>query len=124
VRLMRGAADDPINSFSDSDRGSRGPENEWNALMLPIHERAVSSSWLYPEYAPTSVANWGINFSDGDLITHRDFGNGSYRWMQETRDDDVSRRVSRGYDGVSTLYAGDSASTYSTRGFGPALVRG
>ena len=124
VRLMRGAADDPTNSFSDSDRGSRGPENEWNALMLPIHERAVSSSWRYPGFAPTSVANWGINFSDGDLITRFIFGNGSYRWMQETRDDDVSRRVFRGYDGVSYLYAGDSAYAYSLRSFGPALVRG
>ena len=124
VRLMRGAADDPTNSFSDSDRGSRGPENEWNALMLPIHERAVSSSWRYPEYAPTSVANWGINFSDGDLITSNDFGNGSYRWMQETRDDDVSLRVYRGYGGVSNLTAGESATTYSHGGFGPALVRG
>ena len=124
VRLMRGAADDPTNSFSDSDRGSRGPENEWNALMLPIHERAVSSSWRFPECAPTSVANWGINFSDGDLITHRNFGNGSYRWMQETRDDDVSQRVYRGNSGVSFLYAGGSANTHSSRGFGPALVRG
>ena len=124
VRLMRGAADDPTNSFSDSDRGSRGPENEWNALMLPIHERAVSSSWLYPEYAPTSVANWGINFSDGDLITSNDFGNGSYRWMQETRDDNVFLRVTRGYGGVSYLRANDSAGAYSDRGFGPALVRG
>ena len=124
VRLMRGAADDPTNSFSDSDRGSRGPENEWNALMLPIHERAVSSSWRYPEYAPTSVANWGINFSDGDLITSNDFGNGSYRWMQETRDDDVSLRVYRGYTGVSYLDAKDSAYAFSLRGFGPALVRG
>jgi len=121
VRLMRGAADDPTNIFSDSDRGSIGPENEWNALMLPIHERAVSSSWRYPEYAPTSVANWGINFSDGDLITSNDFGNGSYRWMQETRDDDVSQRVHRGSNGVSNLNANDSANTNSNRGFGPAL---
>jgi hypothetical protein len=124
VRLMRGAADDPTNSFSDSDRGSRGPENEWNALMLPIHERAVSSSWRYPEYAPTSVANWGINFSDGDLVTNNNFGNGSYRWMQETRDDVVYRRVDRGDSGVSYLGADDSANASSLRGFGPALVRG
>jgi hypothetical protein len=124
VRLMRGAAEDPTNSYVDSDRGSLGAANEWNALMLPIHEKAKLGNWNFPEYAPTSVSNWGINFSDGDLITHNNFGNGSRRWMQETKDTDVSQRVIRGYFGVSGLTALDSACTYSYRGFGPALVRG
>lgn len=123
VRLFRGAADDPTNSFADSDRGSIGPANEWNALMLPIHERAVDGSWKYTEYAPSSVENWGIKFSDGDLITHHEFGNGSYTWCQESRDDDMSRRVGRGYYGVSFLIADDSADTYSTRGWRPVLER-
>lgn len=123
VRLFRGAADDPTNSFTDSDRGSIGPANEWNALMLPIHEGSAANNWNNASYVPT-VNGWGINFSDGDLLTHRDFGNGSYTWCQETRDDDVARRVLRGNYGVSTLYSNDSATTHSTRGWRPVLEIG
>ena len=123
VRLLRGAADDPTNSFDDGDRGSIGPENEWNALMLPIHERAKTGNWNYSQYAPNDVEDWGVGFSGADLITHYDFGNGSYSWCQETRDTDVSQRVLRGYDGVSTLGAKNSASTASGRGWRPALER-
>lgn len=123
VRLFRGAADDPTNSFDDADRGSRGEDNEWNALMLPIHERAADGSWKYTEYAPTSVPDWSIGYSDGGLLTHNNFGNGSYTWCQETRDTDVARRVHRGY-GVSGLHAIASAGTYPSRGWRPVLVRG
>ena len=122
VRLIRGAADDPTASFDDADRGSLGDENEWNALMLPIHEKAKANNWNYPEYVPT-VNTWDIDFSDGDLLTHRDFGNGSYSWCQETRDTDVSPRVTRGYRGVSLLCATGSAYTNSTRGWRPVLER-
>ena len=121
VRLMRGAADDPTNSYDDNDRGSIGEENEWNALMLPIHEKAAVNNWNYPEYVPT-VNGWNINFSDGDLLTHRDFGNGGYSWCQETRDTDVSRRVNRGNNGVSNLNTNDSANTNSNRGWRPVLL--
>ena len=122
VRLMRGAADDPTNSYDDADRGSIGEENEWNALMLPIHEKAAVNNWNYPEYVPT-VNGWNINFSDGDLLTHNNFGNGSYTWCQETRDTDVSIRVIRGNYGVSSLGAHDSATTISGRGWRPVLER-
>ncbi|MGM0437499.1 MAG: hypothetical protein ACQEQD_04440 [Bacillota bacterium] len=123
VALMRGAADDPTNSFDDADIGSLGPENEWNALMLPIHEKATAGNWNYSNYAPSDVPDWGIGFSDGELITHRDFGNGSYSWCQETRDSDVSRRVGRGYGGVSYLSAVGSVNPHSPRGWRPRLQR-
>lgn len=81
VGLLKGGASDPLNSYNDSDRGSLGSANEWNALMLPIHEKALANNWNYPAYVPT-VNGWDINFSDGDLITHNKFGNGSYSWCQ------------------------------------------
>jgi len=121
VRLMRGAGDDPTDSFDDEDRGSLGSANEWNALMLPIHERAKTGNWNYSEYAPSSVDDWAIYFSDADLLTNNDFGNGAYSWCQETRDTDTSRRVLRGGRGVSELYASPSSSTSLNVGWRPVL---
>ena len=120
VALMRGAADDPTNSYNDSDRGSLGPENEWNALMLPIHEKSLANNWNYASYVPT-VNGWDINFSDADLLTHNNFGNGSYTWCQESSDADLSLRVLRGSLGVSYLGAFDSALTDCHRGWRPRL---
>jgi len=123
VRLMRGAGDDPTDSFDDSDRGSLGADNEWNALMLPIHEKARTGNWNYTEYAPSSVDDWAIYFSDADLLTHNDFGNGSRVWCQETRDTDTFRRVVRGDSGVSNLDAGGSSSTSHNAGWRPVLEK-
>jgi len=120
VALLKGGASDPLNSYNDADRGSIGPANEWNALMLPIHEKALANNWNYPAYVPT-VNSWNINFSDGDLITHNKFGNGSYSWCQESSDADPALRVHRGTSGVSYLYAYDSAYVSYRRGWRPRL---
>ena len=121
VRLMRGAGDDPTDSYDDSDRGSLGPENEWNALMLPIHEKAKTGNWNYPDHVPASVDDWAIYFSDADLLTHEDFGNGSFSWCQETLDTETSSRVCRGRFGVSTLTSSPSSRTSPGRGWRPVL---
>jgi len=124
VRLMRGAADDPTNSFSDSDRGSLGAANEWNALMLPIHEKAKLGNWNYSAYVPSDVPDWDIGFSDAELLTYYNVGNGSRRWMQETNDTYVVFRVGRGGLGVSYLSRYFSWPAGSGQGFAPALVLG
>ncbi len=122
VRLLRGAADDPTNSYGDSDRGSRGEANEWNLLMLPIHFRSLLGNWRYNSYAPEDVPNWEIGLSDEDLITHHTFGSGSYTWCQEARDDTQTyRRVRRGGAGGSDLHAFSTGSTASAHGFRPGL---
>jgi hypothetical protein len=120
VALLKGGASDPLNSYNDSDRGSLGSANEWNALMLPIHEKAVANNWNYPAYVPT-VNSWDINFSDGDLLAHNKFGNGSLTWCQESSDADPAQRVHRGYGGVSLLFANDSAYVNNYRGWRPRL---
>jgi len=120
VALLKGGASDPLNSYNDSDRGSLGSANEWNALMLPIHEKAVANNWNYPAYVPT-VNSWDINFSDGDLLAHNKFGNGSYSWCQESSDADPARRVHRGGNGVSSLFANASAYASYNRGWRPRL---
>jgi len=120
VALLKGGASDPLNSYNNADRGSIGPANEWNALMLLIHEKALANNWNYPAYVPT-VNGWDVNFSDGDLITHNKFGNGSYQWCQESSDIDLARRVIRGDNGVSYLLAYDSAYVDYSRGWRPRL---
>jgi len=120
VALLKGGASDPLNSYNNADRGSIGPANEWNALMLLIHEKALANNWNYPAYVPT-VNGWDVNFSDGDLITHNKFGNGSYQWCQESSDIDLAQRVTRGLYGVSSLTPYDSAPVYYYRGWRPRL---
>ena len=39
VRLLKGASQDPLNSYSDADRDLAGPASEWNGLILPLHEK-------------------------------------------------------------------------------------
>jgi len=105
VRLMKGAGSNPIDSYADSDRGSTGPDNEWNSLILPLHERAKLSNWNYASYAKDkdggNIKDWGVGLTDENLRTHYNYGVGSYTWCQENSDTTTYRRVSRGYDGVS-----------------------
>ena len=122
VRLMRGVASDPVDSYADINRGSFGDANEWNRLILPLHERASDGNWLFPDYAPTAVDDWTVGLTDENLITHSDFGSGSYSWCQEARNDiETYWRVFRGHDGVSGLSAAGSWRTPSVYGFRPVL---
>ena len=101
VELMQGASNDPLDSYANSDRDSVGADNEWNAIILPLHERAKLQDWVYPAYAGTTEY-WGTDLTDEDLRTHNKFGVGSYTWCQEVRDDsDTFSRVCRGRFGAS-----------------------
>lgn len=121
VRLLKGAGEDPVDSYADSDRGAVGPDNEWNDLILPLHERAKLGNWNYSEYAKNKdggpIEDWEIGLTDENLRTHYDFGTGSRSWCQETRDDsETYRRVFRGSTGASSLHAygsRDAGSFYS-----------
>jgi len=135
VRLMKGAGSDPTDSYADDDRGSldrdengniidpdwfEGMRNEWNALMLPIHANADGNNWAYPDYVPANVPDWEIGFTDEDLFTHNDYGDGSFSLCQETRDTHTSRRLHWGYYGASYV-AAFSSGTSTSYGFRPVL---
>lgn len=120
VRLLRGASQDPLNSYSDSDRDLVGPASEWNNLILPLHERAKLGNWNYRSYAG-DVEDWGMGLTDKDLMTHHTLGYGSYSWMQETSDTVAWARVSRGYRGASGGAHDPSWNTHTNRGWRPAL---
>ena len=120
VQLLKGSAQDPLNSFADADRDMVGPDSEWNHLILPMHERAKLQNWRFPAHAGTTE-DWGIGLTDADLVTHFDFGAGNYSWTQETSDVDPYRRVFRGFNGVSHGSHSLSWTVPSNVGFRPVL---
>lgn len=108
VRLMKGAGANPTDAFADADRGAAGTGNEWNSLILPLHEHAKLGNWAYAAYAVNAegaviTSDWNIGLTDENLLTHYNFGSGSYTWCQEVIDNSTYRRVLRGYDGASNL---------------------
>lgn len=107
VRLIKGAGDNPTDSYANSDRGSTGIGNEWNDLILPLHEHAKVGDWIYPAYAKNAtggaIVDWGVGLTDENLRTHNTYGAGSYTWSQETQNLTTYRRVTRGYSGASSL---------------------
>lgn len=115
VTLMKGGNGDA----GDAINGPKG--SEWNKLMLPIHARAEDQSWAYKSNVDMPTENWGIGFTDADLHTHNDHGNGTYQWCREVYYNDASTRVYRGYDGVSLSYWDTSSGTNTGRGWSPVL---
>jgi len=114
VRLMRGANKDPAGAYD----GSICHGSEWNRLMLPIHENAPNS-WAYPNNVDSPTEDWSVNYTDEDLLTHYNYGNGSYSWCQEVAET-ASFRVYRGGGGVSDSSSLPSDS-YSFFGWRPVL---
>lgn len=128
VRLMRGSSE-PVNRYNDPSRDSPGPDNEWNRLILPLHEKAPNN-FAYNAYANSPTEDWDVNLTDDDLRTHHLLGLGSYSWMQEPSDliaesDDTElgpvRRVYRGHIGASDLFALSSLYTSAHFGWRPVL---
>lgn len=116
VRLMKGS-NVASNDTGSAYNGSICYGSEWNRLMLPIHENAApGKSWKYPNNVGTDdTAYWGIDFTDADLQTHYDYGDGARSWCQETAYNS-SYRLGRGFSGVS--HSGSSTSSYTGTGYG------
>ena len=91
-------------------------------MILPLHERASDGSWEQPNYAPASVDDWTVGLTDENLITHSDFGAGSYSWCQEAKNDtETYQHIVRGGYGASRLAADSSWVVNSPLGFHPVL---
>ena len=117
VRLMKGALTDP-SLYDAADRGTIG--SEWNRLMLPVHVNAPSS-WAHPAYVASPTKDWGIDYTDEDLLTHSTYGYGSFSWCQEVSNTSASDRILRGSSGVPYCYAGPSSSAGVGLGWRPVL---
>lgn len=118
VRLMRGALNDPTD-HSKEGRDAKG--SEWNRLMLPIHSHAKRQSWAYPLFTG-NVPDWGIGFTDADLVTNLNYGNGSETWCQEKDVKNPSLYVvTRGRSDVSFTNLASRTINTSTFGWRPVL---
>lgn len=123
VRLFKGAHGDYMD-YSTSNRLGPGKNNEWNWIILQLHEHAKLKDWNYPQYVDSDLGDFGVYLTNKDLLTHNSFGSGSYQWTQEV---DIGRysgsygRASRGNIGASTLYANHSWGVSTNRGFRPVL---
>ena len=113
VRLMRCVNEDPYGEIC-------GDNNEWNNLILPIHEDAPNSFSYSAACAPT--ADWGIDFTGSELVASN-YMDGSYNWGQETPSGDSVNRVGRGFIGVSHVTTYDSGYTGSRTGWRPLLEK-
>lgn len=117
VRLMKGTLTNPSKS-GDLDKGAKG--SEWNQLMLPIHEQASDKSWSNPDFVEDDIPDWGIGFTDADLVTIHTAGSGAAQWCQESLETFPNNRVTRGFGGVSHIAS--QTNTYTGTGIGWAPV--
>lgn len=98
IRLMKGKTEGKQGD-SSSYQGTINRGSEWNKLMLPIHKNAPSN-WAYKDNVNSPTQDWGVDYSDADLLTHYNNGNGSYSWCQEYGEN-TGTRLRRGASGVS-----------------------
>lgn len=81
VRLIKGKTEGKQDDLT-SYEGIINRNSEWNKLILPIHQKAPSN-WAYPINVDSPTENWGISYTDLDLITTNNSGNGNWTWCQE-----------------------------------------
>ena len=124
IRLLKGANKDPAGAYN----GAICHNSEWNRLMLPIHQEAINKNWAYPDNVESDIPVWAHSlgtgtqgrYTDADLLTHYDYGSGSYSWCQEVAGSSATR-VCRGRDGVSFSGSYTSSTSASSRGWRPCL---
>lgn len=108
IRLMKGKTEGK-QSDSSSFQGNINKGSEWNKLMLPIHQKAPSN-WNYKNNVSSPTENWHLGYTDNDLYTTYQVGNGTYCWCQEYGESTTYRLI-RGSYGVS-----HAASYYPSHG--------
>ncbi len=118
VRLMKGKTEgkqDDRSAYS----GTINHGSEWNRLMLPIHESAPSN-WKYKDNVNSPTENWGIGYTNADLITYYNVGSGPRSWCQEYGED-RRFRLYRGFIGVSSSQSAFPSTSDTDCGWRPVL---
>lgn len=123
VRLIKGKVENRSNDYWYSHKweikGKINHDSEWNKLMLPVHKNAPYS-WKFGDNVQSPTENWSIGYTDKDLITHSDYGNGSFSICQEDGEDS-SYSLIRGGFGVSYSSSVIVESDYANYGWRPVL---
>lgn len=117
VRLLKGAATDPISGGSNQSDPEQSWGSEWNRLFYPLVPN--------PTRKPGSgISGEGIrygafaNYTETQLNVGSSGGNGRYTWCQETSG---SNRVNRGYGDLSRFRLNGSSDTTVSYGWRPVL---
>lgn len=118
VRLFKGKTEGKQDDRS-AYKGAINHGSEWNKLMLPIHKNAPSN-WTYKDNVNSPTENWNIGYTNVDLLTKANVGNGSYSWCQEYGES-ISYRLYRGSYGVSNTYSITPSFSSSDCGWRPVL---
>jgi len=118
VTLLRGANADPTGTDSVGYDLAYTHTSEWNRLMYSIHS-GVHTATSNPSSPSVPYAQWA-SYSDSDLLVHRDFGSGSYSWVQETPATST-QRLNRGSFGVTYVYRYTATNTGTAFGWRPCL---
>lgn len=104
VRLLRGASSDPTETGESDYDHPDTYGSEWNRLLYPVHggdHTDTDNPGSHDDPEAEAFGAWA-DYSDEDLVTHANFGNGSFSWCQETSQDSYpNKRVFRGRDGVA-----------------------
>jgi hypothetical protein len=120
ARLFRGTSVETPNAYE----GVLNHNSEWNKLMLPIHEKTINKTWLYPNNVESDIATWKHQLGTGQdgMYTDADlgleYGAGIRNWCQETSG---THSIARGHTDVarSGLYV--PSETHSNMGWRPVL---
>jgi len=91
--------------------------SEWNRLMYSIHS-GMHTDNDNPSNPSVPYAQWAT-YSDSELVTHCECGDGSAIWTQEILDDNI--RLNRGSNGVTVVYGSSATYTMCDLGWRPAL---
>ena len=123
VRLIKGKVENQANDYWYNHKweikGLINHDSEWNKLMLPIHQNAPDK-WKFKSNVQSPTENWNIGYTDKDLITHADYGNGSFTICRESGEDDSYSLIRGGY-GVSNSSSILVESDYANYGWRPVL---
>lgn len=119
VRLIKGKTEGKQDDQTKSE-GTILHGSEFNKLLLPIHKNAPSN-WGFPKNVNSPTENWGIGYTDADLLTERSFGNGTYTWCQEFGGASFTRIHRAGYGDISYVAQTDTSGSYDYFGWRPVL---
>lgn len=102
VRLFKGKTEGKQNEQS-MYAGTINHGSEWNKLMLPIYQNAPSN-WKYPDNVNSPTENWGVGYTEADLLTHDSRGFRMESWCQEYGTN-ITRLTRGGGNGKDVSYA-------------------
>lgn len=117
VRAFKGSN---LDLYTGSD-DSKGRNNEWNWIMLQLHEHAELKNWTYSQFVDNDLGDFAIHFTDVDMRTHYKHGYGALTWCQEVSTVTTYRRVRRGHNGASYLHPHVSWAANTYYGLRPVL---